>query len=70
MTFLKQSHSAEKLEKGDPLGFLKLQFAANANIKKLEGGPFGDKKIQKKVAQFQKNSKGGPCSPDRFCIIR
>ena len=28
MRFLKQSHSAEKLERGDPLGFLKLQFAA------------------------------------------
>ena len=25
---LKQSHSAEELKKGDPLGFLKLQFAA------------------------------------------
>ena len=24
---LSQSHSAEKLERGDPLGFLKLQFA-------------------------------------------
>ena len=23
-------------------------------------GPFGDQKIQKKVAQCQKNSKGGP----------
>ena len=28
MRLLKQSHSAEKLERGDPLGFLKLQFAA------------------------------------------
>ena len=28
MRFLKQSHSAEKLEMGDNLGFLKLQFAA------------------------------------------
>ena len=28
MRFLKQSHSAEKLERGDPLGFLKLQLAA------------------------------------------
>ena len=28
MRILKQSHSAEKLERGDPLGFLKLQFAA------------------------------------------
>ena len=28
MRILKQSHSAEKLERGDLLGFLKLQFAA------------------------------------------
>ena len=28
MRFLKQSHSAGKLERGDPLDFLKLQFAA------------------------------------------
>ena len=28
MRILKQSHSDEKLERGDPLGFLKLQFAA------------------------------------------
>ena len=69
MTILEQSHSAEKLEKGDYLGFLKLQFAANYQ-NKLEGGPFGDKKKSKKVAQCQKHSKGGPCSPFRFCILR
>ena len=28
MRFLKQSHSTKKLERGDLLGFLKLQFAA------------------------------------------
>ena len=28
MRFLKRFHSAEKLERGDPLGFLKLQFGA------------------------------------------
>ena len=28
MRILKQSHSAKKLDKGDPLGFLKLQLAA------------------------------------------
>ena len=28
MRILKPSHSAEKLERGDPLGVLKLQFAA------------------------------------------
>ena len=69
MRFLKQSHCAEKLERGDPLGFLKLQFAAKNQ--KLEGGPFGDKKkLKKKVAQWRKNSKGGPCGPVQFCILR
>ena len=28
MRIFKQSHSAEKVERGDSLGFLKLQFAA------------------------------------------
>ena len=28
---MKQFHSAEKLERGDPLGFLKLQFDAKSN---------------------------------------
>ena len=45
-----------KTRKGDPLGFLKLQFAAKYQI--LEGGPFGDKKCRKKVAQCRKNSRG------------
>ena len=49
MRILKQSHSAEKAERGD------LQ-----NFKKLEGGPFGDKKIfEKKVAQCRNKFKGG-----------
>ena len=59
MTFLKQSHSAEKLEKGDPLGFLKLQFAANANIKKLEGGTLWRQKNSKKSRTVPKKFKGG-----------
>ena len=63
-----QSHSAEKLERGDPLGFLKLQFAVKYQ-KNLKGGPFGDKKFRKKVAQCRKNSKGGH-SLVRFCILR
>ena len=45
MRFLKQSHSAEKLERGDPLTF-GLQFTAK--YQKIEGGPFGDKKNSKK----------------------
>ena len=51
MRILKQSHSAKKLERGDPLGFSKLQFAAKYQ-KNLKGGPFGDKKsriVPKKI---------------------
>ena len=33
MRILKHSHSAEKLRRGDPLGFLKLQFAISNNLK-------------------------------------
>ena len=53
MKILKQSHSAEKLERGDPLGFLKFQFAA-----KLQGRPFGDKKNRKKSHNAEKEIKG------------
>ena len=69
MRILKKSPSAEKLKMGNPLGFLKLQFAAKY-FKNLKGDSLAAKKIQKKVAQCQKNSKGGPCSPVRFCILR
>ena len=41
------------------------------NIEKLEGRPFGDIKFSKKKSHSaEKNSKGGPCSPVRFCILR
>ena len=46
MRILKQSHSAEKLDREDPLGFLKLQFAAE--YQKVQGGPFDDKKTFEK----------------------
>ena len=34
MRIMKQSHSAEKLEMGDPLGFLKLKFQFAAKYPK------------------------------------
>ena len=64
-----RSHSAEKVERGDPLGFLKLQFAAKYQ-KNLKGEPFGDKKISKKSHSAEKNSRRGPFSPVPFCILR
>ena len=62
----KMSHSAEKCKRGtlwDLLTYIQLQ-----NIKKLEGGPFGDiKNFRRKVAQCRKKSKGGPFRHVRFC---
>ena len=57
-------YSAEKCKMGalwDLLTYIQLQ-----NIKKLEGGPFGDiKKIfEKKSHSAEKNPKGGPFSTD------
>ena len=67
---LSQSHSAEKLGRGDPLGFLKLQLAVKFQ-KKLEGGTlWRQKKFEKKSHSAEKNSKGGPYSLVRFCILR
>ena len=57
MKILKKSHSAEKLKRGDILGFLKLQFAAKYK-KNLKGDPLVTKK-SKKVAQCRKKFKGG-----------
>ena len=57
MRFLEQSHSAEKLEKGDPLGFLKLQFAAKYQ-KNLKGDPLATK-IRKNGTLVKKFKGGG-----------
>ena len=61
MRISKQSHSAERLERGDPLGLW--NFSMLQNIRKLEGGP---KKFEKKVAQCRKKIKGGPVVPSGF----
>ena len=52
-----KSHSAEKSERRDPLGFFNIRSVAKYQ-NKLKGGPFGDiKKFSKKVSQSRK--KGG-----------
>ena len=64
-SILNQCHSAEKLRRGDPLNFLKLQFAAK--YQKNLGGPFGEKKLsRKKSYSDEKNSKGDPVAPSSF----
>ena len=54
MRFLKQSHSAEKLERGTLWAFR--NFSLLQNIKKLEGGTlWRQKKIGKKSLSAEKN---------------
>ena len=62
--FLKQSHSAKKLERGDPLGFLKLQFAAKYQ-KTSRGDPLATKNFESRTVP-EKNSKGDPIVSSGF----
>ena len=51
-----QSHSAEKSERGDPLGFSNIYYVPK--YQKIEGGPFGTfKKFSKKSLIVPKKSK-------------
>ena len=69
MRILKHSHSAEKFGRRTLYTFL--TFISLQNIKKLEGGPFGDdKKISKRVSQFRKKIERGPYSLVRYCRLR
>ena len=62
---LKQCHSAEKLERGDPSGFLKFQFAAK--YQKIEGGTLWRQKNSKKIRTVPKKYKwGDPVVPPGF----
>ena len=55
---LSQSHSAEKLERGDPLGFSKLQFAVK--YRKFEGGTLWiQKKFREKSRTVPKKTQRG-----------
>ena len=67
---MSQSYSAKKLERGDPLGFSKRQFAVKYRNIRM-GDPLDTKKnFEKKSHSAEKNSKGGPYSLVRFCILR
>ena len=54
---LSKSQSVEKLERGDPLDFLKLQFAVKYQKR---GTLWRQKNFQKKSHSAEKNSNGGP----------
>ena len=67
--FEKKSHSAEKIEKGDPLvsagfvGYVK-------KVKNERSDPLETEKISKKKSHSAgKNRKGGLFSPVRFCRL-
>ena len=63
---LKESHSTEKVEREDPLSFLKLRFTAKYQ-KKLKWGHFGDKKNSKKSRRVPvKIQRGDPVVPSGF----
>ena len=67
MRILKQSHSAEKHRREDPLKFLKLQFAAK--YQKIEGRTLWKQKNQKSRT-VPKQMKGGHFSLFWFCMLR
>ena len=62
--FGKKSHSAEKTERGDPLGFSNTHSVAKQQ--KIEGGPFGEKKSR----SAEKNWKGGPFGLAGYGMLR
>ena len=65
---LKQCHSAKKGKRGDPLGFsTSIQLHI---IKNIEGSPFQDKKLDKKLHSADKNAKGGSYCLVQFCFLR
>ena len=57
-----KSHNAEKTERRNPLGFSNIHSVAK--LKKMQGGPFEEKKIRKKIRKkmsrsAEKKLKGG-----------
>ena len=71
MIILKQSHSDEKLRRGDPWGFLKLELAEK--YQKLEGGRFEDKKRKKshtEAKQTQRHDTNTTVSSDFVSYVK
>ena len=63
-----KKHSAEKTERGDPLGFSNIH--SDVKQQKIEGGPFGEKIFRKKVSQCRKKVEGGPFGLTRYGMLR
>ena len=54
MRILKQSHSAEKLERGDPFGLFETSVCCKIS-KNLKDGPFDDKKSRTVPKKIQRD---------------
>ena len=68
--FGKKSHNAEKKLKGGTLWDF-LTSILSQNIKKMQGGPFGEKFFfRKKVSQCRKKSKGEVFGLARYGMLR
>ena len=67
MRILKQSRSAEKCERGGPLGFLKPEIVARHQ--KTEADTLETKTIFESLTA-PKKLKGGPFSLVQFCMLR
>ena len=59
---------AKKTERG--ILWVFSTYMPSQNIKKIEGGPFGEKTNLKKSLTMRKNLKGGPFSLSRYCMLR
>ena len=66
--FGKKSHKAEKNERGGPWDCS--TSILSQNIKKMQGGPFGEKFFEKIVSQCRKKMKGGPFGLARYGMLR
>ena len=53
---------------GDPLGFSNIHSVAKQQ--KIEGGPFGEKKIPEKFSQCRKKLEGGPFGLAGYGMLR
>ena len=63
-----KSHNATKTERGSLCDFSRS--ILSQNLKKIEGGLFGDFFPEKMFHNAEKNSKVGPFSLARYCMLR
>ena len=69
LIFGKKSHNAEKKLKGGTLWDFSTSILSQ-NIKKMQGGPFGEKFFEKKSLAVPKKWKGGVFGLARYGMLR